>query len=72
MLCLYVAVVAEMEQGPIVAVAAEDDMSATSAVAAIRSAFRKVLGPMHMCGTSSATSGAAINLYVVNEIRICH
>ena len=66
------AVVAQVEQCPVVAVATQDDVSASSAVAAVGASIRHVFGASHVCGTSSALTRAAIYLYVVYKVRFCH
>ena len=47
----YVALILQVQQRPIVAVAAQDDVAAPSAVAAVGSALGHVLGTVHVCGT---------------------
>ena len=67
-----VAVVAQVEQGPVVTVAAQDDVSAASAVATVRPSVGHVFGTAHVCGTSAALPRTAIYLYVVYKVRFCH
>ena len=63
-----VAVVAQVQEGPVVAVAAQDDVSATTTIAAIGTTVGAVLGASHVGGTSSALARADVYLHVVNEI----
>ena len=72
MLGKEVALILEVQQRPVVMVAAEIDASSTSAVATVRSAVGHVLGTAHVCGTSAALTRAALYLYVVYEIGFSH
>ena len=64
----HVSLVLEVQQRPVVAVAAQDDVAAASAVAAVGSALGHVLGAVHVCGTPAALARAAVYLHVVNEV----
>ena len=67
-----VAVVAQVKQGPVVAVSAQDDVSAASAIATVGTSVGHVLGTAHVCGAPSALARAAIYLYVIYKVRFCH
>ena len=67
-----VTVVAQVQQGPVVAVPAQDDVPPASAVATVRPSVGHVLGAAHVCGTTAALARAAVYLYVVNKVRFCH
>ena len=69
---LYVAVISQVEECPVVAVGAQDDMSAASAIATVGTSLGQVLGAVHVCGASSSPTRAAIYLYVIYEICFCH
>ena len=65
-------VVAQVQQRPIVAVSAQDDVSATAAVAAVRTTVGVVLHAAHVCAATSTLARAAIDLYVIDEICFSH
>ena len=65
-----VALVAQVEEGPVIAVAAQIDVAAAASVAAVGAAFWDVLGAVHMHGAASTFSGAAYYLDVVDEIGV--
>ena len=67
-----VALVLEVQQRPEVAVALQDNMPAASAVAAVRTAFRHILGAMKVHATGTALSRAAVYLNVVYEVSGWH
>ena len=70
--CQDVTVVLQMEQRPVVAVTAQDDMASSSSVTSVGASVGYVFLTPHMRRTSSALSGAAIYFYVVNKIRFSH
>ena len=61
-------VVAQVEQGPVVAIATQDHAPAIPAVSAVRTSFRHVFGAMHVGRSSTALTRATIDLDVVYEI----
>lgn len=63
-----VAVIAQVEQGPVVAIAAEVDISPASTIAAIGAAEGLVFGAMHVHRTAAALTGATVDFDVVYEI----
>ena len=67
-----VTLIAQVEQGPVVAVAVQDDRATLAAIAAIGTAFGNILGTMQVRTTSTAFSGAAIDGYIVDKVRFCH
>ena len=66
------AVVAQVQQGPIVAVAAQDDVSAATTITAIRTSIGVVLHTAHVCATASTLARAAVYLYIIYEIGFSH
>ena len=64
--------VAKVQQGPHLGIASQDDVAATTAVAAVRTAFWDIFLTAEMQRTSTAFAGTAVNLHVVNEIRTGH
>ena len=70
--CHDVAVVAQVQQGPVVAVAAENHVAASSSVTSVGAAIGNVFFTPHVRGASTALTGAAIDFYVVNKIRFSH
>ena len=64
----HVALVLQVQQRPVVAVAAQDDVAAASTVASVGSALGHVLGSVHVCGTPSTLARAAVYLHVVYEV----
>ena len=63
-----VAVVAQVEERPVVVVAAQVDVSTTSPIAAVRATEGLVFAAVHVHRATSALAGTTINLYVVDEI----
>ena len=68
----HVPFVAQVQECPVVVVAAQVDVSTASAVTAIRSTHRDVLGAMHVHGASAAFTRTATYLDVIYEIAFCH
>ena len=66
------AVVAQVEEGPIVAVATQDDVSATAAITTVGASVRVVLHAAHVRATATSLARTAIYFYVIDEIRFCH
>ena len=64
----HVALIAQVEQCPILAITTQNDMTAPSAVPTVRPAVGYVLSTTHVHRTSAALSRAAENLDVVYEI----
>ena len=67
-----VAVVAQMQQCPVVAVAAKNYVAASSSVTSVGASIRNVFFTPHVRGASAAFTGTAIDFYVVNKIRFSH
>ena len=67
-----VSLVLQVEQRPVVMVAAQDDAATLAAVAAVRPAIRIVLHVAQVHGASAALARAAQNLHIVNEITLRH
>ncbi len=65
-------IVFEVKQSPIILARTDDDVSATSAVATIRSTLRSELFTMKVSRTAAASTASDMNLYVIYEIAICH
>jgi hypothetical protein len=65
-------VVAQVEQGPIVAVATEDDMSATTTITTVGTTIRVVLDAAHVGATTATLARAAVYLYVIYKIGFSH
>ena len=72
MLGKNVPLITQVQQRPIVMVAAQIDVSATSAVASVRPAVGLVLGAMQVNRTAAALAGAAEDFDVVYEIAFSH
>ncbi|CUQ57299.1 Uncharacterised protein [Segatella copri] len=72
MLGKEVALILEVQQRPVVMVAAEIDASSTSAVATVRTAVRLVLYVAQVHGALATLTRAALYLYVVYEIGFSH
>lgn len=53
-------------------VAFKYDMTATTAIAAVGSAFGHIFSTMEVSATGSALTRAEVYLYIINEIGICH
>ena len=64
--------VLEVQQCPQVAIAAKDDMSSSSAVAAIGSAFGHIFRTVEVHATWSAFARAAVDLYIIDKRGRCH
>ena len=71
-LCANVLFVLELQQGPKIPVPPKDNMPSTAAVATIRPPLGYSLCPVEMPRTRSPVTGSQVNLYVVNEICLCH
>ena len=67
-----VALILEVQQRPVVMVAAEIDASSTSAVATVRTAVKLVLYVAQVHGALATLTRAALYLYVVYEIGFSH
>ena len=63
-----VAVIAQVEQGPVVAIAAEVDISPAPTIATIGAAEGLVFGAVHVHRTAAALTGATVDFDVVYEI----
>ena len=72
MLCHDVLAVFEVDECPELRVCSEDDVTASSAVASVRTSLRDVLLSSHVSRSCATIARAAIYLYVVYEITICH
>ena len=72
MLCTHMTLIFQVEQGPVVMVAAQDDTAAIATVAAIRTTVGLVLHVTKVHGTFAAFTRAAIYLHIVYKIRFCH
>ena len=68
----YVALVAEVKQGPYIAVSAQDDVASPAAVASVGAAFGHIFGSVEMPASGSSLARAAKYLYVVYEVGVCH
>ena len=68
---LYVLLVLKVKQSPEVTVAAQYDMSAATAVSAIRSALGDVLRAVEMQTACTTFARAAVNLNVIYKV-CCH
>jgi hypothetical protein len=66
------AVVAQVEQGPIIAVTAEDDMPTAASVAAVGTTIGIIFYTAHVCASASAFARAAVYFYIVDEIGFSH
>jgi hypothetical protein len=65
-------IISQVQQCPIVTIAAKDDMSATTAVATIGATIGVVLHTSHVCTTTASLSRAAVDLYIVYEVGFSH
>ena len=63
-----VAVIAQVEQGPVVAIAAEVDITPTPTIATVGAAEGLVFGAVHVHRTAAALTGATVDFDVVYEI----
>ena len=68
----YVTVVLQVQQGPVVAVAPQDDMASSASVASVGTAIGDVLLAAQMYRAASAFAGAAVDFHVINKIRFSH
>ena len=64
----HMTLIAQVKQCPIIAITTQNDMTAPSAVATVRSTVRYILGTAHVHRTSAALSRAAENLDVIYKI----
>ena len=62
----------QMQQRPQLGITAQDDVTAASAVTAVRTALGDVLRPVKVHRSRAAVSRCAVYLYVVYEIGIGH
>ena len=62
----------KVKQGPVVAVAAQNNMPATTTIAAIRSSFGNVFFAVKVCRTCATLTRAAIYFYKINKVRASH
>ena len=60
--------IAQMKEGPHIAVPLEDNMSSASSVAPVRSPFGHIFGTVEMTASGSSLSGAAEYLYIIYEV----
>ena len=67
-----VALILQMQQGPVVVVAAKIDASSTSAIATVRSTIRLVLHVAQVHGAFTTLTRAAIDFYIIYEIGFSH
>ena len=67
-----VALILQMQQGPVVVVAAKIDASSTSAIATVRTAIRLVLHVAQVHGAFTTLTRAAVDLYIIYEIGFSH
>ena len=65
-------IVAQVEEGPVVAVAAQDDVSATTTIATVGTTVGVVLHAAHVSAATAALARAAIYLDVVYKIGFSH
>ena len=72
MLGKEVALILEVQQSPVVVVAAQIDASSTSAIAAVRTTIRLVLYVAQVHGAFTTLTRAAVDLYIVYEIGFSH
>jgi hypothetical protein len=61
-----------MEERPKIFITAQNDMSTTSAIAAIRAGLRIELRAHKMPATCTTVPASAKYSYVINEIRLLH
>ena len=66
------AIVTQVQQRPVVTVAAQNDMTSSSSVTSVGATIGYVFLTPHVRRASSALPGAAIYLYVVNKVRFSH
>jgi hypothetical protein len=64
--------ISQMKECPHLAVAFQNNMSATTAVATVRTTLWDEFLPSEMGGARSSFAGAAIDLYIINEVRSGH
>ena len=67
-----VALIAQVEQGPIVVVGAQIDVPTSAAIAAIGAAVGLILGAVQVHRASAALTRAAVNLDVVGKVAFSH
>ena len=67
-----VAVELQVQQRPVVAVATQYHVSASTTVTTIGTTLWHVLCSVHVCGAFATLSRATIDLHIINEIRFCH
>jgi hypothetical protein len=67
-----VAVVAQMEQSPVVTITAQDDMATSSTIATIGTTVRTIFLTPHVSRSATTLSGAAVYLYIINKVRFSH
>ena len=68
----HMALKLQMDEGPQVAVSLQVDVTATTAVAAVRTALGDILGTVQMRRAGTALTTAAQYLHIVNKIALCH
>ena len=67
-----VTLVTQVEQGPVVAVAMQDDRASLASIAAIGSPLGDVLGAMQVRAATAALARATIDANVIDKIGFCH
>ena len=72
MLSKEVTLIFEVQQRPVVVVAAKIDASSTSAIATVRSTIRLVLHVAQVHGAFTTLTRAAIDFYIIYEIGFSH
>lgn len=66
--CQHVFVIAQVEEGPEVFIAAQDDMGTATAVAAIGAGFRVEFGAHEMLAAGAAVAAAAEDADLIDEV----
>jgi hypothetical protein len=61
-------VVAQVEQRPVVAVTAQNDMASSSAIAPVGTSVRTILLTPHVGRSSTTLTRAAVYLYIINKV----
>ena len=66
------AVIAQRQKRPEMAVATQYDVASATAVAAVGAPFRNIFGAVEMARSGASLAAAGEDFYVVYEVGVCH
>ena len=69
MLCKDMPLIFQVQEGPVVVIAAQDDAATLTAITAIRTSVGIILHMAQVHGAFTTLTGAAIDLHVIYKVR---